>query len=416
MLTPVTQSQWTRRTADHLLQRAGFGGSPSTRETFYQLGLQQGIEAAVDSLVEPSENWDQHPWPEWSTEIDPNGELGPSTGERRYDIVRWYMNMLRNGQPLAGKILKFLVDHFAVNHDASRGEARFMNTLRFFDMLRKHAAGKEEGYGSFDTLLNHVSWSESMIWTLDMYESKANNINENFGRELLELFTLGVNGGYTEDDVGAAAEAFTGRKTYRHQSPVPDSYQWDPKYLAPEGMPRGAAYQNENQQDLLPKVMLGQSKTPGGSRITTGDDILAVIFADIECAKHLTWKLWRYFVSSNPDAVLIEDLATRFRDEHKYEIRPLLREIFLSQEFYDASVIGGQIKDAADSVITFFNALEFDLTPPRATYNSTTTQSILPTFQGGLNQNRKVTNGCLREHSSSESIYPVCGYSKTETY
>lgn len=371
MITALPQSKWTRRTADHLLLRAGFGGTADEREALYQLGLNQGIEQAVDSLVEATETWQDHPFPAWSIETDPNGDLGPSSGEKRYDMVQWYVSMLIEGQPLAGKILKFLVDHFPVSHEASRGEAENMNTLRFFDLLRKHAAGDTDQsgtYGFFNTLLNHVSWSESMIWTLDMHRSRANSINENFGRELLELFTLGVDGGYGEDDVGAAAEAFTGRNTYRHQSPLPDAYQLSLEALAPAGSPPGSSYQNESHQDLLPKIFLGQSRTPSGSRITTGNDILEVIFNDLACSRHLCWKLWRYFASPNPDSNILDALAESFRDTHAYQIRPLLREIFLSEAFYDEAVIGHQIKDAADSMISLYRSLGIELTPPRMTY------------------------------------------------
>ena len=76
----------------------------------------------------------------------------------------------------------------------------------YFEMLRRHAAGNGED-GNFRKLIEEVSWSEAMIKMLDLDESSAGEINENFGRELLELFTLGVDGGYTEADVGAAAEA-----------------------------------------------------------------------------------------------------------------------------------------------------------------------------------------------------------------
>ncbi|NEQ69038.1 MAG: hypothetical protein F6K21_26760, partial [Symploca sp. SIO2D2] len=108
MLENLEQSNWTRKNADHLFSRATFGGTPEEREAFYQLGKNEGIEAAVDSLTEATEDWSNHPYPEWTYDPeDPNGdELSSST--KWEDFTDWYIGMLRNGDPLSGKILKFL--------------------------------------------------------------------------------------------------------------------------------------------------------------------------------------------------------------------------------------------------------------------------------------------------------------------
>ncbi len=145
------------------------------------------------------------------------------------------MRMLRDGQPLAGKLLKFLLDHVPIDMGACSSETRFMYFLRYFSILRRHAAGDVAGNvedGGFRKLIQEVSWSEAMIEMLDLAESSADEINENFGRELLELFTLGVNGGYVEADVGPAAAVFTGRRLYRMQSPHPEAREQNPDYLA----------------------------------------------------------------------------------------------------------------------------------------------------------------------------------------
>ncbi len=367
MLTPITQNEWSRRHANHLLQRAGFGGTPEERTALYELGRDQGIGAAVASLVDDLEDWSSLPFPSWSTEQDPNGDLWDGSSERRRSFVNWYMNLLIEGKPLAAKLFKFLVDHLPIDMGTIPGEARFAYFLRFYDLLRKHAGGSGE-FGNFRTLINSVSWSEAMIRMLDLQESSANKINENFGRELLELFTLGVDGGYTEDDVGAAAEAFTGRRLYRIQSPHPDAGTVNSKYLAPEGVPAGSAYQDESKQDLLPKSFLGFDRMPGGGSIVTGDHIIELIFADIQTAKHLSWKLWRYFVSPNPSEALQQEMALRLRNNYDYELRPLMKDIFLSQEFYASEVMGDQIKDASDYYVGMLKQLEIPLPGDRSTY------------------------------------------------
>ena len=368
MLTPLTQEKWSRRTADHLFHRAGFGGTPAEREAFYRLGKSRGIAAAVDSLVESNEDWSAFPKPDWSTDIDPNGDLWDGDSDRRRSFIAWYLRMLCEGPPLAAKLLKFLLDHLPIDMSTCSSSTRFMYFIRYFEMLRRHAAGIGED-GNFRKLIQEVSWSEAMIKMLDLDESSAGEINENFGRELLELFTLGVDGGYTEADVGAAAEAFTGRRLYRMQSPHPDARQENPEYLAPEGEPMATSFQNRNRQDLLPKSFMGHDRMPDGRTISSGDDIIELIFLDINCARHLVWKLWRYFASPNPDLTIIDELALRFKDQYNYEIRPLLRDLFMCEEFYAEANIGEQIKDAGDYLVCLAKQFESETLPERPIEN-----------------------------------------------
>ena len=372
MLDPLPQESWSRRTATHLLQRAGFGGTPEEQEAFYQLGKEQGIEAAVDSLLEASEDWSSLSWPEWmQSEVDPNGETYANQGIRRREFIQWYFKVLLQGQPLSAKLLKFFIDHFAVDSATVGQYYRWIGMFRYTDLLRKHAAGNVAGedapfegderlvppghYGNFKTLVNHVSWSLGMIRTLDLYRSNRGNVNENFGRELLELFAMGIGSEYsddpeyTEEDVAVAADAFTGRKFYNFRY-FPD----ENRYTNPAGdlnppLPPASVYQNRGQQDRNTKgPFYGYATTPDGSPIIDGDDVIDIIFDTDRCAKHLSWKLWRYFASPNPSKELVQALAYKLRDDHDYEIRPFLRDLFLSEEFYEDSVVSTQIKDAGD--------------------------------------------------------------------
>ena len=398
MLDPLPQDSWSRRHATHLLNRAGFGGTPDEQEAFFRLGENNGVEAAVDSLLETTEDWTDQPWPDWALgEKDPNGDFLDPNGNlsydnsnpnrrgqniRRRDVMRWYFASLKEGQPLAAKLLKFFVDHFAIDSAGIAQYYRYIGLLRYFEMLRKHASGNVAGtdapfedderlvpaghYGNFRTLANHVSWSIAMVRTLDLYESTNRSINENFGRELLELFTLGVgsaftdeNDDYTEEDVGAAAEAFTGRKIYGFRYPGNDQ-------AGNRGLHPAAVWQNENLRDKSAKTFFGNATMPDGSDIVNGDDIIELAFDSTRCAKHLSWKLWRYFASPNPSKALVEALALRFRDTHDYEIRPFLKDIFLSEAFYDDSVINSQIKDAGDFLTTLEKQLGAPLIPKDA--------------------------------------------------
>ena len=394
MLDALPQESWSRRAAIHLLNRAGFGGSPDEQEALFRLGEESGIEAAVDSLLETTENWSSQPWPDWALrDKDPNGDFYDPDGNteaansnsnfrnqgiRRREVTRWYFASLKEGQPLAAKLLKFFTDHFASDSAAIGQYYRFIGLLRYFEILRKHAAGNVAGqdapfegderlvpdghYGNFRTMVNHVSWSIAMIRTLDLYVSRRGSINENFGRELLELFTLGVgdtftndDDDYTEEDVGIAAEAFTGRRIYNYRYPNNTN----------AGPYPAAVWQDNSRQDRSPKTedrpFFGNLTMPGGADIVDGDDIIELIFNSTRCAKHLSWKLWRYFASPNPSKELVAALALRFRDTHDYEIRPFLKDIFLSQEFYDDSVINSQVKDAGDCLTILEKQLEAPL-------------------------------------------------------
>ncbi len=375
MLDPLPQESWSRRHANHLLMRAGFGGTPEEQEALYSLGVEQGVEAAVDSLLETKEDWSSLPWPNWAlSEEDPNGFTFGNQGLRRRQFNQWYFRTLKEGQPLASKLLKFFVDHFAIDSAPIGQYYRFIGLFRYMEMLRKHAAGNVAGidqpfegderlvgsghYGNFRTMVKHVSWSIAMIRTLDLYVSTARSINENFGRELLELFTLGIGNAYTnddddytEEDVGAAAEAFTGRKIWNFR------YDTGVNQAESRGLHPAATYQNVNLQDRSAKEFYGNTKMPDGSDIVDGDDIIELAFQSTRCAKHLSWKMWRYFASPEPSKELVAALASRLRDTHDYEIRPFLKDLFLSEEFYDESVINSQIKDAGD----FFTCLEKQL-------------------------------------------------------
>lgn len=375
MLEPLPQDQWTLRTATHLLSRAGLGGTPEERQALYELGRDQGVEAAVDSLINDDETWEDFPLPEYTqSEDDPNGNLLPNIGfpQKYNEVIEWFSNIMRSSKPLTAKLFKFLIDHLPINHEFIYFYQRFFQSYRHFDMLRKHAAGDisdNKRYGNFKQLIIDTSWSEAMMFRLDLPTNWAGRINENFGRELLELFTLGVNASYTEDDVGAASRAFTGRVLYDYETSFTGVGSESERIYAPEGVPNASPYQRVEYQDLEPKTFMGHTTMPDGRDIVTGDDIIDLIFLNIECAQHLAWKFWRYFCSSNPSEELVSNLAYRFKDDHDYEIRPLLRDIFLCKEFYSEDAIGKQIKDPVDIFIGSLKLLNLPVPEDIATAN-----------------------------------------------
>jgi uncharacterized protein (DUF1800 family) len=166
-----------------------------------------------------------------------------------------------------------------------------------------------------------------MLIYLDNRLNRKQRPNENWARELMELFTLGI-GNYTEDDIKQAARAFTG---WTHKG--------------------GAFTFRERVHDTGVKVFLGQK---GKFR---GEDIIRIIFEQPAAAEFISRKLWEFFVYEDPDAGLVEELAGVFR-KNKYQLKPLLKAIFRSAEFYSARARGSQIKSPVQFAVALLNQLE----------------------------------------------------------
>ncbi|HJQ58362.1 MAG TPA: DUF1800 domain-containing protein, partial [Vineibacter sp.] len=183
-------------------------------------------------------------------------------------------------------------------------------------LFRRHALG------NFATLLREVAKDPAMLRYLDGAQSRAGQPNENFARELLELFTLGE-GHYSEADIKAAARAFTGWSIDRDTG----AFRFYP-----------AIHDN------------GEKTFFGRSGNFDGGDILSMILEKPQVAEWIVGKLWREFVALKPDAAEMKRLAAVFR-EARYELKPLLRTMFLSPTFRDAANRGALIKSPVELVV-----------------------------------------------------------------
>ncbi len=159
--------------------------------------------------------------------------------------------------------------------------------------------------GNFGVLVKAISRDPAMIDWLDLRESRAAHPNENFAREVMELFTLGE-GNYTEKDVTEGARAFTGYRI----DPRDQSFRFDPR-----------------EHDNTPKTFLGRTD------VLDGDQVIDTILAQPACARYLARKLWTFFAYENPPPALVDALAATLR-ANRYEMRPVLHQMFTSQEFY----------------------------------------------------------------------------------
>jgi uncharacterized protein (DUF1800 family) len=223
--------------------------------------------------------------------------------------IYWMYNMVNSADQLREKMAFFWHGHFA---------SRNLNIFYeqgLLDILRKNALG------NFGTLLKEVSQSAAMLNFLNNQQNKKDHPNENFAREVMELFTLG-RGNYTEHDVKEGARAFTG---------------WGANL-------KGDFMFRKGQHDFDSKTFLGKTGT------LDGNDVLDILLQQKQTARYITQKLYKFLVNEQPDAAKVEWLADRFY-KNNYEISPLLEDIFTSDWFYDEKNIGAKIKSPVELLV-----------------------------------------------------------------
>ena len=220
----------------------------------------------------------------------------------------WLNNMVDSDQQLREKMAFFWHGHFA-----SRNLNVFFQQ-QMLDVIRQNALG------SFRDLLHEVSKSAAMLNFLNANQNRKDHPNENFAREVMELFTLG-RGNYTEHDIKEAARAFTG---------------WGAN-IKGEFVFRPFTHDAEN------KTVLGKTGN------FNGDDVLDILLEQKQTSKYITQKIYRFFVNEDVDKQKVEWLADRFY-KSDYDISKLMEDIFTSDWFYDEKNIGTRIKSPIELI------------------------------------------------------------------
>ncbi len=347
MLKPLTAASWNFTAAAHLLNRAGFGGPPAEIEKL--LGL--GPVAAVAWLVDYENIPDTTADPAWA-KPDPERQqrfvaLRTATEEKRRELQQmeqrlqrermielrgwWLQRMAKGPRPLQEKLTLFWHGHFATSMEKVR-EAYFM--WRQNELFRRLAAG------NWLQLLIETGQDPAMLVWLDQAQSRKEHPNENFAREVLELFALGE-GHYTEKDITEAARAFTG---------------WGLDRAAEQFVYRAGAH------DTGTKTVLEKTGA------LDGEEVLEQVVAQPQAALYITAKLWNFFAGEPPSAELNRALADLFRRENN-TFKPVLRAMFLSEEFYAAPLIRNQVKSPVQWLVNAVRSLECELPPPLASAN-----------------------------------------------
>jgi hypothetical protein len=304
---------WDYKKAAHLIRRAGFGGRPEEIEAMVTLGMDRCVDLLIQGSGFPILDHGVVRLP-WGDYLD----LATKDGQQGF----WLYNMAQSPWQLQEKMALFWHDHFATG-------ARKVTVVEL--MGRQINLFRTQGMGFFGDLLTAVSRDPAMLHWLDNWVNTAAAPQENYGREIMELFSMGVDGGYTQADVRAATRAFTG-------------------WTLPYEMANAFLY-DDRLHDYGPKQFLGitiQNPPPYGER--DGLDVIARILQMPATARYLVKKLLAYFVLPQPPQGVVDLLAQQFRGSG-YDVAALMSTILRSTLFHGSTAFRSLIKSPMEHMI-----------------------------------------------------------------
>jgi uncharacterized protein (DUF1800 family) len=358
---PTDQDPFDEVKAAHLLNRAGFGGTPSEVSQIVKLGPAAAASALLDFPDQSADEQDPKDVPDMSAiagypkTFRELREMfaGKSQQERMQlqqmlqkanvqadaaDLNWWLHRMAYGPHPLQEKLTFFWHGHFTTS---ARDERMALLMWEQQELLRKMAAG------DFGQFVRAISRNPAMLDYLNNTQNHKGHPNENYARELMELFTLGI-GNYTEDDVKESARAFTG---WTHDG---DQFIFD-----------------RRQHDYGSKTFLGKTGN------FAGDDIITIILAQPACPKFVASELFSYFVYDNLEEGLADSLGETFAAAN-LQIRPLMQIVLTSRAFYSSKAIGAQIKSPIQLVIGTCRLLGIDVPPVQQLRGPLTSMGQMP--------------------------------------
>jgi hypothetical protein len=410
-LSPIGAQDWNYAKTVHLLERAGFGGTPeevaryaamtpeaavrllvhhkdvpNALPAFDESGVHDpGLEpfpvsrpAATDLARQTGESMGVKVKPDGNRRLQPVANkffywLRASRLETHRMAYWWANRMLVTQRPLEEKMALFWHGHFANSEEKIRDYRKLLMQVELF---------REKGTGNFRDLMVSVAQDPGMLAFLDAGVNVKGAPNENFAREIMELFTMGV-GNYTESDIREAARAFTG---------------WNFTDLT--------FVVDPDRHDNSVKQVLGQSGNFDGVQV------IDVILAQPVTADYLATKIYRYFVRQEISPELRKQLGAILRDAN-YEIAPLLETIFLSQDFYSAATVGTRIKPPVELVVGTYRKMGLKEVPGVPDFNEVTEalgQKLFypPTVAGWANGKSWITPGLLltRGNFAYDTLFP----------
>lgn len=350
-MTPYS-GPWTTNEAAHLLRRTMFG------PTFQQIqdAVSNGMNATVTSLLtipllNPPLTYlaDEAIAPfgtTWVNSVYPSGDSQPTENARNSSLAAWMMEKINTESfSIAEKICLFWQNHFAAENTF---DARA--TYNYHNLMRTYALG------NFKQLIKEMSIDPSMLFFLNGVSNQSFSPNENFARELLELYTIGkgpqIGEGdytnYTEADISASSKILTG---------------WTVDGMRSDTLTSPVAVFNSLFHDASTKQLSAHfgNATVSNNQATEFEDYIDIIFQQPAVATFICTKLYRYFVNyditADVQTNVIAEMASTFI-ANNYEILPVLQELFSSEHFYDVSLRGTLIKSPIELVFSMLNTSE----------------------------------------------------------
>ncbi|HEV2292407.1 MAG TPA: DUF1800 domain-containing protein [Tepidisphaeraceae bacterium] len=358
---PTSEKHFDSVKAAHLLNRAGFGGTEDEVKRVLELGPYEAVEWLLDFPDAGAEELSQDDVPDLSSvEGYPKNYReaqqlmrGMTEQERmayRQKLMRvnreavlatvaWWVQRMADGpHPLQEKLTLFWHGHFTTS---ARDERSAHLLWQQNELLRRQAAG------NFAQFVLNISRDPAMLDYLNNQQNRKQKPNENYARELMELFTLGI-GNYTEKDIKEAARAFTG---WGHNG---DDFVF-------------RKYDHDN----------GEKQFFGRRGNLDGHHVIEAILDHRACAPYIAGRLWNFFVYEYPEPEVTQGLGQVLR-EAKWELRPLLRTMLTSQAFYSDKAIGTQIKSPVQLVVGTSRLLGLELPVGRGLGNALAKMGQVP--------------------------------------
>lgn len=339
--------EWTFEQAAHLLRRATFGPSIEQINGAVEAGLDATLEQLFADIPQPSPplnyDEDQDPYvPIGQTWVNSPYNDGKNVKGSRWRSLRaWIMmNIMEEDISIREKLTLFWQNHFAVNNV---NDPRFI--YRYFDLIRNNA------WGNFKNLVKNMTVEPAMLRFLNGNQNTKNAPNENYARELLELFTIGKGPlagpddytNYTEEDVLEVARILTGWRDRGFSTKNPETPI--------------EAYYTVSRHDLTNKTLSHRfdNVVIANQGDTEYDALIDIIFQQKETARHISRKLYRWFIyykiDDNAEVNVIEPMADLLI-ENEFEIKPVLQTLLKSEHFYDILSVGPMIKNPIDFALS----------------------------------------------------------------
>ncbi len=316
---------WNAKTIQHLFRRISFG-IPHTNVSNF---INEDPQEVIDTILSDAQNapiTDPPVWAFWTQEDFNNSDILPY--EARRDWQKQAVNdFINNG--LRDKMTLFWSNHFVTEMQVYNAPSYL---YQYYHVLQTNALG------NFKEFVRAIGLTPAMLIYLNGFENRKNNPNENYARELYELFTLGENNGYTQDDIVETAKALTGWNT-REENGGPITF-------------------NPDTFDDSDKIIFGNIGNWGY------DDVVDNLFAEKAplIAEFICSKIYTFFIGPEIDATYVNGMAETFIDNN-FEIFPVINQLVKSEHFFEQVHLGVVIKSPLNLLISSYQELNFEVAP-----------------------------------------------------